>query len=391
MVLDKPINNPTLQPSHAIATTPPPEVLAQEFTMDVPLHAISDQKIVPPDDAIVVKDKVEKPVELGKEKKEEVKVPDTKDKPVLEKDKKEETKPVASDPKTEEPLKKEKKPLGLPDTKATPDAFDYTGYSPDETNKLKNMSREAREWAGKIAKENRELVKLKDYTYLQHPNAYILNPEFQELHRTTEFANSEAAAWAEQLENIKSGKEWTSITGRNKDGSFIYSAPKPATNRDEEQVRLWMNKCLQVAQANGDKVRAYPERFKAQVSADINTINETRKQMFGWVADPKMLEQTIDDPEGRGAVKISDYRKELISMFPIYLQSSPLMDTFADTYAAMKIQARMIINAEAGNKVEEIKEEEKGATEPRSKVKPSKQEEGINGSPATFDLVGMPT
>src|SRR6267378_910184 len=127
-------------------------------------------------------------VEKKEEKKEELKKEEPKKEEVkIGSEVKEETAPVID-------LTKPIVPAGT-----QPKQRDYTSFNAEETKILKAMSNEAFAYTSNLIKQNKELSGLKDASYLQHPNAYVLDPRFQEEQQNIQYFQQEAAYWQQQL------------------------------------------------------------------------------------------------------------------------------------------------------------------------------------------------
>lgn len=249
---------------------------------------------------------------------------------------------------------------------------DYTGHSAEEVTAFKKMSDEGYTFTKKLITENRELAKLKDSTYLQHEQAYVLDPGFRTLQSQAHFANKEGDFWKSQLLLMKQGKPWKAITEWDKQGNPVLSNEMPASEEAEEEVRRVMNLAYGVANQAETKAAEYPTKYKSQVTNDMQAINEERRNRFSWVADPKLMDYTIpiQYDDGVKEVSIKQIRNEVSGLFPAYMRSHPAVEVVADLMVALKIGQAEFDAFKSGKQVEEIKEGEVGRGEPSSKAKP---------------------
>jgi hypothetical protein len=262
---------------------------------------------------------------------------------------------------------------------------DYSGYSQEEVAALKQMSNPAFQLATKLIQENRELAKLKGSTYLQHDNAYVLDPDFQAARNDYSFAQREAEYWQEQLIAMDAGKEWQPITGWDQQGNPILDKPRPPTKRDEEKVRLALNSCVQAANEFKGKLQNYPTQYKQRVQQDLQNIQQERANRFGWVSDPKLLDYTIN-VEGLGPRSVKQIRQDFIGLFPAYLQSHPAMEVAADLMVAFRMQSAELSDLRNGKQIEDIKNGEEERIEPTSQVKPPREKTPVHGVKEFKDL-----
>ncbi len=395
---------------------PPKEVKEMTFSFDpnfatrgVGDSIVSvDHKEIKTDTAEVKKD-VEKPELIIKppveEKKEEVKKSETEVK--KEEPKKEEPKTVLKPPtevkkeeaKTEVKPKEEEKVGAIkpitPVKEHKDDAFDYNGFTQQEQINLKNMSRQSREYTANLIKENKSLAALKDSTYLQHEQGYTLSPEYQQLQNKGFFVQTESQCWEKALLNIKQSKKFQDITGFDpKTGAAILGPEKDPSDADEIRIAGNLSACSQAMQNINGQMQNFPQRFKHQIQQDMQSVEAVRKERFAWVADPKLLDYSVN-VEGQGDKKLRDVKSDFKSMLPVYWQSSPIAEVASDLFVAMIIQGAELREAKNNQTIAQIKTEEMKRGEPTSDTVPIKDKtvNGVapNGVPSVFTLDGMPT
>lgn len=374
------------------AHTPPPEVLKQEFKMD---DGLFDSK--PEEGRTIIQDKsgLEKEAKLVKPEG-ETEVVEAKEKaPAIREEKKEEPeekqeekKPSFLKPPVEKKEEKQKAEVKqvVPKEKQ---ARDLTGFSEEEASHLRQMSNAAFEFTAKLIKEKKELEKSKDNTFLQHPDAYTLSPQYKELSSKTTLAQREGEYWTACLEQLEQGNPIRDLNGWNADGTPVLGTEYKPTTRLVEQVRLAMSNAYNIAQQSAKELQAYPQQFKTNIQKDLGTIQEERAKRFAWVADPKFLDYTLDMGDGN-EVPIKEIRKNFIDWFPPYLQSNPATEAAADLFVAFRIQSLELEQARNGQKTAEVKQEEIKRGEPSSSTKPGKQPDAINGV-REFTLAGLPS
>lgn len=140
-------------------------------------------------------------------------------------------------------------------TEIPPAARNYEGFDPVETKALKNMKNEhytymsaklreykaaetAKVELGKKLAETEKLLTDRGTppSWYDHPEAYTLTPEFQELSSRFENMSAERSHYENQLVAIKEGREYTMILGYNKAGQPVQSQPIKPSNQSEVQL-----------------------------------------------------------------------------------------------------------------------------------------------------------
>ena len=262
------------------------------------------------------------------------------------------------------------KPAVKPIVPAGKVARDYTGYTPEQVTALRGMSNEGYKLATELIKQTKELAKSKDSLVYQHPQAYVLDPGFQKVRSDLTFAQKEAGYWEQQLVNMDAGKELVPITGFDVKGNPILGNPIPPTKALEEKVRMMIHNCYNAAQNFQGELSKYPTKYQETVQKDIAGLEDFRKQQFGWVADPKLLDYTVE-VAGLGERSLKQVREDVKAMVPPWMQSHPLVPVLGDVVIALRLLQAEKAELEGMKKVDKTKEEEQEFIEPSSKNKPS--------------------
>ena len=272
----------------------------------------------------------------------------------------------------------------------TPQQRDYTGYSPEEQTILKQMSNPAFEFTTKLMKDVKDLSGLKDAHYLQHPDGYMLTPEYRQLALDSYRSNMEGQLWQQQLLAIRDGKEWTPITGWSKDGQPIFGQKQQPTTQAEEEVRRCMNTCIQIQQQTEGKMQVLPQQYQQRRTQDTKNADSYMQNMFSWERDKSILDSPA--PMGDGTERpIKQMLNDITSMFPSYERNSIGVRAAANAVVALKIYAARITELESQLQVAQTKTQEVQRGEPTSAVKPpSKNGHKVNGKVGVFDMAGLP-
>lgn len=277
--------------------------------------------------------------------------------------------------KTEEVKKEEKKTqVTVPKN----DSFDYGGYSQQEVNLLKNMSIESRKFAGDLIKQNKELAKAKDSNYLQHPEAYRLDPQYQAGLVDIQFANKEAQYWQKQLELAKLGKPVRNLLQWDNKGNPVVGEEIAANDGIEETLRLNYQNAMQAGNAKRNELQQYPQKYKQQIDNDMGIINQTRGQIFEWNNKPELMDYTIH-VEGLGDRSIKQIKDDFRNLWPTYMRNHIAVDTAADFMVALRIRDSELAEARASKEVTETKMEEVKRAEPSTTIRPGRELQEVNG------------
>jgi hypothetical protein len=253
---------------------------------------------------------------------------------------------------------------------------DYSGLTDEEVKAGKNMSTEAFNIFKKAITVNKELAAVKDQTYLQHPQAYVLDPGYQEVQSSLSFAKRETAHWEQQLINMDAGQELVPLTGFNaKTGEPIYGQPIKPSKALEEKVRMIIHNCYNQAQQMQGKLQEYPNKYKETVNKDLQNVEAYRKQQFGWVNDPSLLDYTIP-VEGLGERSLKQIKEDVTAILPKWMHNHPLTSVVGDLVIALRIKQAELAEAASTQSVASIKKSEQDLVEPSSVDKGKRKGKG---------------
>lgn len=245
---------------------------------------------------------------------------------------------VPAVPRVPAATKQDEVPKGplVPKPKVAAQEFDYSGFAPEEANALKQMSTTARDFTIKILKERKELASQTGGSYLQHPDAYVLDPQFSALNEDVTFAEKEARHWQEQLVKAQNGEKWQPVEKWDAKGNPILGPEQMPSVPAIEQMRTYMNKCIMVADHKRNELQQFAGHYKARIQQDANNIQQERARRFGWVADPKIMESTLTVEDGSEQT-VAQVRNTLVNLFPPYMRKELGVQVAADLFAAFQI------------------------------------------------------
>lgn len=365
---DKPKGAAAPRPVRSVIATPPAKVLEGDFTSD------DDPEVVPDDKGTAkkvddTKAKAEADAKAAKEKadadaaaklkaddtnKGQIKVGDTAPKP------------------------------GLRDSAVT--LLKELGYTEEEA--LKQMSNPALELTTKALKELKDLRGKKPESYLQHPNAYILQPEFEQTAIKAQRIEAESLHWKQQLLAIRAGKPWQTIKGYTKDGEMVLDGPFKATDEAEVDVQNAFNYSIQEAQNQKAQLNQLQQTFTGRLKADADAIQAELAKRFEWVADPTKLETKIE-VDGIGSVPIKKIIEDFKGLLPSYHHNNIVTEVAANMFVALQVQGKQI--RELLQQVEKEKKLKKDVLTAEPALDGGDGGKGKTKDEMEFDTEGLPT
>jgi hypothetical protein len=259
------------------------------------------------------------------------------------------------------------KPNTLLGEQVKPATRDYAGYTPEEVQALKQMSNPAYEFTAKIIKQNKELAKGAKDVYLQNPNAYMLDPEFNSLQQDLHFIDKEAKILYQQLLNVKDGKPFKVLTDfDSKTGEPIYH-PNELEPTAEAEIRLQqsLHDISQLAAQKRGALAQHQQNYTQRIASDRQAIQQVQAQKFAWVADPKLLESKITIPEV-GEMTLGKIKSDFLTMLPSYHRGNDLADIAANMFVGLQIYGHQLRELQAGKEKAEFAKEEILRAEPSS-------------------------
>lgn len=257
--------------------------------------------------------------------------------------------------------------------------FDYSGYSPSEVIALKNMSVQSRKFVSDMIKQNRELKKTSEAVYYQHPQGYILSPEFGQLQVDSQHTQYESRHWEAQLKNLKEGKKVKDFAGWDpKTGQPVFGQEMEPSDQLEEAVRHALQQTYNLRKDLDTKVKEFPKKYKDFVTNGDQAVAAESAKRFAWVSDPKMMDCMVT-VKGFGDKSLSTIKKDLISILPGHLRSHPMTELASNFFITMAIQGAELqeLRDELANS--KLTQQETRRAEPSSSDKPSKPKIEVHG------------
>lgn len=257
-------------------------------------------------------------------------------------------------------------------------AFDYSPFSQSEVTALKNMSVQSREWASGLLKKNKELAKSADGIYYQHPNGYVLAPEYNQLQNDVKLCSFESRHWETQLKLLKEGKKVRDFEGIDNKGQPIYGPELEPSDDLEEKIRHAIQTTYNVQRDLAGKVKEFPGKYKQQVTQSDAAVQAECKNRFAWVNDPKLMECQVT-VKGFGDKSLSQIKKDFLSILPSHYQGHPMTEVAANFFIAMAVRGAELQEIQDSLSAEKTKVQEVRRAEPSSSDKPGKPPKEVHG------------
>lgn len=194
------------------------------------------------------------------------------------------------------------------DPQPTVQARDYSKF-PEEirplVNKLPNatfnkFAPEITKWyeaAKKVPDLEKQLAEAqKSGSFINHPEAYKLAPEFNQLQQQLQYDEFEKNHWYNQLLKIRSGEDWVMLTGYDQQGLPLYQQMKAPDNgqtdiRAELQVNQFMNEAQMLRGRRMEQLRNLQENFAGSFQQAQEQLAAHENKLFpGFVDESKLSE-----------------------------------------------------------------------------------------------------
>lgn len=273
--------------------------------------------------------------------------------------------------------------------------FDYSPYTPEEAAEMRQMSTSARDFTARVLKERKELSEAKGGGYLQHPEAFLLDPQFHAINEDKTYAVKEGQYWEQQLALCKSGKPWRPVEKWDAKGNPILGAEQQPTAEAEIVLARWANSAYQQANQKQGELTAFANTYQQRIQNDARNIQAERQRRFGWVADPKILESKLVNDVGQ-EVTVAQCRDVLLNAFPPYMRKELGVQVAADLFVAFQIQAQELREGGSSRTQQQEQQREVTRAEPvprggAGSASALKQGQGktVHGV-TSFSLDGMP-
>ncbi len=216
--------------------------------------------------------------------------------------------------------------------KMAKEAREYLKARLNEVSELKNTVKDLQTKVE--AKVNGELPQ----SYLEHPEAYTLDPKFNQAVKTRDSVNMELQYWQEQLVAIRNADKWKDLR-RDKDGNLV-QIEMDAGPQADVLVSQRINQAMRLIEQQENTISQIQSSFKSRYEADRNSMVELEKKYF-----PMYSEEKLKAPEN---IKANNYIKIFRDLLTDKGQGNNILTSpFAKLYALTMEQTDYIKANEA--------------------------------------------
>ena len=120
--------------------------------------------------------------------------------------------------------------------------------------------------------------------YTQHPEAYRLDPAYNQTQTELETDRFEAGTLKDALVAAKGNRPFELLTGYDKDGAPVFETVSPKNGRHDPSIEIELTEAYRRAQGNLEKslnsFRNFPERYKQKLAEERTFIDSSFKKIF---------------------------------------------------------------------------------------------------------------
>ena len=233
-------------------------------------------------------------------------------------------------------------PLKEEDSEDEPKGRTYEGFDDEDKQYAKQMSNSAYDHftkklqalkAGKsTAEETQDL--------LSHPEAYSLNPEYQQLVTDYDKASQEKAHWRKQLVAIRNGENWRSVEGYDKTGKIVHGRDEfQPTAESEIDVQAALTEAQTMSKSFSQRAQSIQQNHATSYKDSVQMLEEEQRKQFKWLEDKEMGKKTIDIPNF-GKTSINKMRKTFIDVLPKVFANHPMSELATNLWINNQIMAK---------------------------------------------------
>tara|TARA_R100000655_G_scaffold34973_1_gene67963 strand:- start:2451 stop:3563 length:1113 start_codon:yes stop_codon:yes gene_type:complete len=222
------------------------------------------------------------------------------------------------------------------------DGRSYEGFDDEDKQYAKQMSNNAYEHFSKKLKELKTKKDAAEETQdlMSHPEAYTLNPEYQELVTDYDKASQEQAHWKRQLVAIRNGDSWRSIEGYDKNGKLVLGKEeyKP-TGESEIDVQSALTEAQTLSKSYSKRAHDIQKNHTKDYKESTDMLEEEQRKQFKWLQDKEMGKKVIDIPN-LGKTSINKLRKTFGEAIPKVFTNHPMSELATNLWVMNQILAK---------------------------------------------------
>ena len=233
-------------------------------------------------------------------------------------------------------------PLKEDNEEDEPKGRTYEGFDDEDKQYAKQMSNAAYDHFTKklqtlktgksTAEETQDL--------LSHPEAYSLNPEYQQLVTDYDKASQEKAHWRKQLVAIRNGDNWRSVEGYDKNGKIVYGRDEfQPTAESEIDVQAALTEAQTMSKSFSQRAQSIQHNHATNYKDSVQMLEEEQRKQFKWLEDKEMGKKTIDIPNF-GKTSINKLRKTFLNVLPKVFSNHPMSELATNLWINNQIMAK---------------------------------------------------
>lgn len=272
------------------------------------------------------------------------------------------------EPKKEEPAKVEAKPkIGRPALER-----DFSDLDDDEKLIFQKMSNEAYAKLYPLYKEHKTLKPQLETqskriaeleknalpaNYYQHPNGFILSPEFNQLSEELQVSQVVENHWRTQLKKMEAGEDWQDLDITD-DGKFKLSEPKPSDGSSKVDVLSYYQHAISQRQQAEKNIKGLVDTFgqrHGKLSSFVKTDIEDR--FF-----PMYKDEILKKPESKEVVAALDRVK---AAFPEELQNDLLIGTVSKQAVLIQTLVKALKEVDESKGADKLRADNKSIEQPK--------------------------
>jgi len=233
-------------------------------------------------------------------------------------------------------------PLKEDNEEDEPKGRTYEGFDDEDKQYAKQMSNAAYDHFTKklqtlktgksTAEETQDL--------LSHPEAYSLNPEYQQLVTDYDKAAQEKAHWRKQLVAIRNGENWRSVEGYDKSGKIVHGRDEfQPTAESEIDVQAALTEAQTMSKSFSQRAQSIQHNHATNYKDSVQMLEEEQRKQFKWLEDKEMGKKTIDIPNF-GKTSINKLRKTFLNVLPKVFANHPMSELATNLWINNQIMAK---------------------------------------------------
>ena len=253
----------------------------------------------------------------------------------------------------------------------------YEGFDDEDKQYAKQMSNKAYDHFSKklqslkVGKSSAEETQ----DLLSHPEAYSLNPEYQQLVTDYDKASQEQAHWKKQLVSIRKGENWRSVEGYDKSGRLVLAREDfQPTAEAEIDVQGALTEAQSMSKSFSNRAAIIQRNHSNDYKNSIQMLDEEQRKQFKWLEDKEMGKKIIEIPNF-GKTTINKLRKTFLDALPTVFANHPMSELATNLWINNQIMAKQ--QQELTEKVKKQSRNNKDMlrSEPSSKSTKSKSDD----------------